>query len=90
MEKPLVKIENWAVVESLVPPIYEDLRPGRRLVGNAFGHAAASAGEFIYTSPILRVGEGLIETRNTVYELGESSRAYKIWKRERNLANAAA
>ena len=90
MEKPLVKIENWAVVESLVPPVYEDLQPGRHLIGNAFGRVGASAAIFVYTSPILSVSERLIETRNTVYELGESSNAYEIWKRKRNPESAAA
>jgi hypothetical protein len=88
MEKPVVKIEDWAVVESLVPPNYENLQPGRRLVGYVFGHPGATAGQFIYTSPILSVNKGSIETLHTVYVLGDSSNAYKMWKRDQDLAAA--
>jgi hypothetical protein len=88
MEKPTVRLENWTVLDSSLN--YGDLGPGNRLAGNAFGHADVDPGGFIYTSPILRVNEQLIETRNTVYELGESSDVYKTWKRKQNLERVAA
>ena len=55
MQKPLVTIENWAVVQSLGSQGYEELQPGRHLTGNVFRHANHTNTCFIYTSRILRV-----------------------------------
>ncbi len=82
MQKPLVRIENWAVVRTMIPPSYQDLRPGTRLIGNATGHLGAAGGTLIYTSTVVSVNEGLIETRNTLYQLGEASNEYKAWERK--------
>ena len=90
MEKPVVRLENWTVIDDLVPLNYEGLGTGKRLAGNAIGHADVAAGGFIYTPPIVQVNGRLIETRNTVYELGEPSNVYKMWKRERHLESIGA
>jgi hypothetical protein len=78
---PSVKLENWAVVPSANPGSYEVLQPGNLLVGRAFGHQRIKPGMFIFTSLIVRVDSKnkLVETRNTVYSLGEISREYKAW-----------
>lgn len=91
MQKPLVTIENWAVVQKAVALSYEALQPGKHLTGKVTGHARLSNAEFIYTSPILSVdiSKGRVETRNTVYQLGEPSDAYISWELE-NKVNAAA
>ncbi len=91
MQKPLVNIEDWAVVQRAVALSYEQLQPGKRLIGRVVGHRALPNAEFIYTSPILSVdvNEGRVETRNTVYQLGRPSDAYKAWERERKLDAAA-
>ncbi len=89
MRKPLVTIEDWAVVQRGVNLTYEDLQPGRSLVGNVFGHEnLRDDRKQIYTSPILRVhtDSGLVETRNTLYQLGEASSDYKSWREARKPA----
>ena len=37
MHKPLVTIENWAVVQRAVALSYEELQPGKRLIGKVVG-----------------------------------------------------
>src|SRR5271154_7203538 len=89
MPKPLATIENWAVIQRGVFARYEELQPGKRLVGNVFGHTNLPDAELVYTSAILRINRGLVETVNTVYQLGQASNAYKTWEQERK-HNAAA
>jgi hypothetical protein len=90
MQKPLVTIENWAVVESVVSPDYEELRPGKHLMGKVFGHANLPDAKLIYTSRIQSIHSDrrLVETANTVYQLGEPCDEYKAWERERGSAAA--
>ena len=88
MRKPLVAIENWAVVDSVLSPGFKELRPGKHLMGNVLGHASVRKTKFVYTSRIVNVYSGVVETLNTLYQLGEPSEEYKAWERERN--NAAA
>jgi hypothetical protein len=83
MRKSLVAIENWAVVESVISPNYEDLQPGKHLMGNVLGHASLQNTKLIYTSRILNVYPGVVETLNTLYQLGEPSEEYKDWERKR-------
>ena len=54
-EKPSVKLEDWAVVESKNTASYQPLGPGNLLVGRAFGHQRIQTGMFIFTSPIVGV-----------------------------------
>jgi hypothetical protein len=91
MQKPLVTIENWAVVQRAVALSYEELQPGRHLVGKVVGHRTLPDAKFVYTSPILSVNlnEGRVETRNTVYQLGRPSEAYKSWECQQKLGTAA-
>lgn len=88
MRKPLVAIENWAVVDSVLSPGFQELRPGKHLMGNVLGHASVRKTKFIYTSRIVNVYGGVVETLNTLYQLGEPSDEYKNWERERNSAAA--
>lgn len=90
MKKPLVTIENWAVVQRAVALSYEELQPGRRLIGKVTDHKTFTNAEFIYTSPIVSVdvNEGRVETRNTVYRLGKPSDAYRTWEHEHRVAAA--
>lgn len=90
MQKPLVRIENWAVVQSVLSPSYEELRAGRHLTGNILGHPSVRNTKFIYTSRIVNVYSGVVETLNTVYELGEPSDEYKAWECQRAGSAAAA
>jgi hypothetical protein len=80
-QKPSVRLEDWAVVTSANRGTYEELRPGNRLVGRAYGHHRISSGMFIFSSLIVRVDEErqVAETENTSYCLGEASREYKAW-----------
>jgi hypothetical protein len=92
MEKPFVRLENWAVVEEKLALRYEELKPGERLMGNILGDARAPDGTLIYTSIILRVDipNGVVETRNTLYHLGKTSEAYKHWEQEHRHQQVAA
>ena len=91
MQKSLVTIENWAVVQSVISATYEELQPGHHLTGNVFGHTTFPDAVFIYTSPILSVNldNGRVETRNTVYCLGEASDSYKSWEHQQREEAAA-
>jgi hypothetical protein len=90
-QKPSVKLEDWAVVESANTASYQPLGPGNLLVGRAFGHQRIKTGMFIFTSPIVGIDaqNKLAETRNTCYCLGEPSREYQAWIREQQPSFAA-
>jgi hypothetical protein len=90
-QKPSVKLEDWAVVPELNSGSYQALRPGNLLVGRAFGHQRIEKGKFIFTSPIVRVDtqQRIVETRNTLYSLGEASHEYKTWSRSQGPGAAA-
>ncbi len=90
-QKPSVKLEDWAVVPQLNSGSYQTLRPGNLLVGRAFGHQRIEKGKFIFTSPIVRVDtqQRIVETRNTLYSLGEASDEYKSWSRSQGPGAAA-
>jgi len=91
MYKPLVTIENWAVVQSAGLQSYQELQPGYRLTGYVFGHANLPNTKVICTSPILNVdlSQRLVETINTMYQLGEPDNAYKSWEHKRKAEEAA-
>ncbi len=91
MRKSLVTLENWAVVRSAGSLNFEALQPGKRLVGNALGHTSVPGRTFICTSKILTVDrrEGVVETANSLYRLGEAHEAYKAWEFEKEHQSAA-
>jgi hypothetical protein len=90
MPKPLVMIENWAVVKGGSRVAYQQLQPGNILTGKVYGHARLPDAKPIYTSPILNVDVPnlIVETRNTLYQLGQVSEDYRksgeyqTWQRE--------
>jgi hypothetical protein len=84
MWEPLVILENWAVVDSVVSRSYQELRPRKHLTGRVFGHTKLPDANFIFTSPIIGVDsdKGVVQTRRTIYQLGEASEEYKTWDRE--------
>jgi hypothetical protein len=92
MDKPKVTIDNWAVIQRRSDLRYEELQPGSRLMGVVFGHSDLPDTEFICTSPIVRVdaSQGLVETRNTLYQLGRISDGYKVWEQTARHGGAAA
>lgn len=91
MRKPFVTLENWAVVRGAGSLNFAPLQPGKRLVGNVFGHADISGQALIWTSSILTVDrrQGLVETANTVYRLGKVHEAYTAWGFETEHQSAA-
>jgi hypothetical protein len=97
MSKPMVMIESWAVVRSGAYAAYEELEPGNILTGKVFGHDKMPDGKSIFTSPIISVdsNQGIIETRNTLYQLGDASEdyqnsdEYRSWDREHRARFAA-
>jgi len=89
-EKPIVRIENWAVVGSVIFRGYRELEPGQRLTGDVMGHTNLRNGS-IYTSAILNVdlGNRLVETHNSLYQLGAVSEDYARWMWEQERGRAA-
>jgi len=90
MDKPIVRIENWSVVGSVIYHGYQNLEPGQRLTGDVMGHTNLRNGS-IYTSAILNVdlGNRLVETHNSLYQLGQVDEAYARWMWEQERARAA-
>jgi len=89
-EKPIIRIENWSVVGSIVYQGFQKLEPGHRLTGDVMGHTNLRNG-FIYTSAILRIDlpNRLVETHNTVYHLGEVDEDYGRWLSDQETPRAA-
>lgn len=89
--KPIVRVENWSVVGSVVYLGYRKLEPGARLTGDVMGHANLRNGT-IYTSAILSVdlANQLVETHNSIYRLGEVSDDYARWTQEQEQPPIAA
>ena len=75
MQKPLVMIEDWGVVGSVIAHGFEELQPGNHLTGFVIGHAHLSRTKRVFTSPIVTVdvSQALVETKNTMYRLGDAS-----------------
>ena len=90
MQKPIV-MENWSVVLSAASPSFEQLQPGKHLMGIAFDHADLPGRSFIYTSSIVNADKNkrLVETSNSMYQLGEPRMAYVAWQFERERQFAA-
>jgi len=80
MDKLSAKIENWSVVDNLIFHGFRKLEPGQRLTGYLMGHSDLPNG-VIYTSVIQRVDQanGVVETANTVYRLGQANEFYQQW-----------
>jgi hypothetical protein len=80
MEKLSARIENWSVVDNLIFHGFRELEPGQRLTGYLMGHTNLPNG-VIYTSVIQGVDKanGLVETGNTVYRLGQVNEDYEQW-----------
>lgn len=85
MPKPMVTIEQWSVVRSIVSPSYAELQPGNHLKGVVFEHAKFKRLSLVYTSHILSVdfSQAVVETLNTTYRLGEPSDEYRAWLNKR-------
>jgi hypothetical protein len=79
--KPLAMIQNWAVVDTVVSDSFAPLQAGNRLIGHVLGLAHLPYTKIACTSPIVSVdpARGLVETRNTIYRLGEMNEAYGSW-----------
>jgi hypothetical protein len=80
MDKLSAKIENWAVVDNLIFHGFRKLEPGQRLTGYLMGHSDLPNG-VIYTAVIQSVDQanGLVETANSVYRLGQANEFYQQW-----------
>jgi hypothetical protein len=80
MDKLSAKIDNWSVVDNLIFHGFRKLEPGQRLTGYLMGHSDLPNG-VIYTSVIQSVdhANGLVETGNTVYRLGQVNEFYQQW-----------
>jgi hypothetical protein len=86
--KPVVKIDDWAVVPNPNTGTFRELGPGNLLVGRVFGHPRIQEGAFIFTSPVIGVDQArqVVETRNTAYVLGKVNHEYHHWREEHGIA----
>lgn len=89
-DKPIIDIEDWAVVESVSGNAWRPLEPGHRLTGHVSAHDRLPSG-IVFTSVIDQADEakGLVETQNSVYCLGRIHDGYARW-REHNETHRAA
>lgn len=85
MKKPLVRIENWSVVDDLISQGFHELEPGQRLTGTILATTDLPKG-IIYTSVIqaIDLDNGVVETNNTVYQLGQVDEAWERWEAEQS------
>ena len=83
MDKPWVRIENWAVVDDLIFHGFRELEPGQRLTGTILATTDLPKG-VIYTAVIqsIDLGKGVVETGNTVYQLGQVDEEWERWEAE--------
>jgi hypothetical protein len=90
MEKLSAKIENWSIVDNLIFHGFRELEPGQRLTGYIVGHTNLPNG-VIYTSVIQSVdaANGVVQTLNSVYHLGQVNEEYELWASEQPNARAA-
>ena len=75
----IVILKNWSVRGYNVDPY---TAPEARLVclhGEAHGHPEFPDGQTVTTSPIKASDKNLVETENTVYELGDADVSYLLW-----------
>lgn len=81
MDKTLVRIENWSVVDNLVFHGYRGLEAGQRLTGIILATTDLPKG-IIYTAVIQSVDlkKGVVETQNTTYELGQVDADWERWE----------
>jgi len=82
-------MEDWAVVLNVGSHGFGELGPGKRLMGYPLRHPHFTRSMLVFTSPILNVDldQGVVETANGVYQLGEASSEYKSWV---NISKASA
>lgn len=90
MEKLSARIENWSIVDNLIFHGFRQLEPGQRLTGYLMGHSNLPNG-VIYTSVIQSVdaANGLVETGNTIYQLGKVNEEYEHWALDQQTPSVA-
>ena len=88
MNKPLVRIENWAVVDDLIFQGFRELKAGQRLTGTILATTDLPKG-IIYTAVIQSVDfdNGVVETQNAVYQLGQVDETWERWEAEQSEAS---
>jgi hypothetical protein len=87
-QKPLVRLEGWAVVGGGNRAAYERLEVGKLLLGRVYGHQRIKSGMFIFTSPIVHIDSerNVVETKNTAYQLGAADATYRSWDQTHSFA----
>jgi len=80
-----VILKNWSVRGYNITPYTAPEAQRFCLTGEAYGHPRFAEGEVITTSPIQASINNLVETNNTVYELGEADVSYLLWCEENGI-----
>ena len=71
-------LENWAVVMLQTAPYQAPEQAACALSGQVYGHPCFPPGEFVTTSPIVKVEDACVLTRSgSRYELGEPAADYE-------------
>lgn len=88
MPKPIVTIEQWGVVQSVIFPTYDELQAGNHLTGHVFAHTYLGRETVVCTSPIVSVdfSQRIVETLYAIYRLGEPGDEYQAWFRKQRAA----
>ena len=80
-----VILKNWSVRGYNNTPYTAPECQRFCLHGEAYGHPRFVDGKAITTSPIQASINNLVETTNTVYELGEADTSYLLWCEENGI-----
>lgn len=90
MSETAVTMEDWAIVQNVSSHGFGELSPGNRLMGYALRPPHFTRSMLVFTSPILSVDfdQGVVQTHNTVYRLGETNVEYKAWVNRRRASAA--
>jgi hypothetical protein len=74
-----VKIENWSTGNCDSNPFLAPEITGIHLRGQVYGHPGKTDGAWVKTSRIQSINGKMIETLNTIYELGEPNPDFLKW-----------
>lgn len=75
----MVKLENWSVTYSLEDCYVAPELRGGALLGTCYGHPKHKDGSVVKTSQIKKAMGKIVQTRNTIYELGSPDPDYLEW-----------
>ena len=85
MDKQLVHLDNWSVVNDGSSPYAAPETITSRLSGTTSGHPMYKDGDEIVSSSIISSEGRKVETKHTIYSLGMRHPDYKQWMNANNI-----